>query len=427
MYKISQIQGLKDLINEKEMNDDTNKTLLNINKIPYITNKNQKYSIIRYEKKHLESDMVSSYGLLRSVILDCNNKVIGFSPSKSYSEETFFENGNRKRDNSNPDLIAEEFIEGTMINLFWDENTGLSGSWEISTRNTVGAEVSFYKMKNAKMFCQMFSEAMEAVSLDLLTLDKRYCYSFVMQHPENRIVVPFAKPGLYLVEVYEIDNLPNGDITIQCMDMDLIRNQYVWKNTSVQFPKRYDNWQTIDELKSKYANHNTDYCILGFVLKDKKTNQRCKVRNPVYEYVRKLRGNQSKLQFQYLCLRQLGKVGEYLRFYPENKKEFSLYRDSLHTFTTILYQNYISCYIKKEKKLNEYSEQFRTHMYQIHKCYLEDLKPIGKHISNTVVIDFVNKISAPLLMYSMNYNLRKSKVDIIKTEYEDLQKEIQVV
>ena len=46
---------------------------------------------------------------------------------------------------------------------------------------------------------------------------------------------------------------------------------------------------------------NTNYNTLGFVLINKVTGERAKIRNPVYEQVRQLRGNQPKLQFQYLC------------------------------------------------------------------------------------------------------------------------------
>ena len=51
----------------------------------------------------------------------------------------------------------------------------------------------------------MFSEASEKNNFNMNQLDKKYNYSFVLQHPRNRIVVPFSKPQLYLVKVYEIN------------------------------------------------------------------------------------------------------------------------------------------------------------------------------------------------------------------------------
>ena len=151
--------------------------------------------------------------------------------------------------------------------------------------------------------------------------------------------------------------------------------------------------------------------LFNFVLYNKKTGERTKVRNPTYEEVRQLRGNQPKLQFQYLSLRKEGKVNEFLKFYPENKTELSMFRDQIHLFTTTLYDNYVSCYIKKEKPLKEFSPQFRTHMFNIHKLYLTEMKEKKEHIKISSVINFVNNLEPTLLMFSLNYNFRQHDLD----------------
>lgn len=46
-----------------------------------------------------------------------------------------------------------------------------------------------------------------------------------MQHPSNRIVVPFKKPQLYLVAVYEIVNTEGGIINVMPIDMNIIKDQ----------------------------------------------------------------------------------------------------------------------------------------------------------------------------------------------------------
>ena len=68
--------------------------------------------------------------------------------------------------------------------------------------------------------------------------------------------------------------------------------------------------------------------VMGIIVKNSRTGERTKFRNPIYEEVRHLRGNQPKLQYQYLTLRHSGKLPEYLKFYPESKAEFSVYRDN---------------------------------------------------------------------------------------------------
>ena len=57
---------------------------------------------------------------------------------------------------------------------------------------------------------------------------------------------------------------------------------------------------------------------MGIIVKHE-NGDRTKFRNPNYEHVKKLRGNNSKLQFQYLTLHK-EMINEYLKYYPENEK-----------------------------------------------------------------------------------------------------------
>ena len=184
----------------------------------------------------------------------------------------------------------------------------------------------------------------------------------------------------------------------------------------MKFPKIEEQWNHYSGLISKYGSMNTSYDVMGVVLYNTESGYRTKIRNPVYEQVRQLRGNQPKLQYQYLSLRNEGKVSDYLKFYPENKKEFSEFRDQVHLFTNTLYDNYISCYIKKEKPLLEFSQQYRTHMFTIHQKYLNELRDQKMYITIRIVMKYVNEMHPSLLMYSINYPMRKRKIDFIKTE-----------
>lgn len=409
VYKLGEIPGFKDML----LNESYENGSAKFNATTYITKNNNRYRIIRYDKESLCADIVSSVGLLRSVVVDSQNHVVSFSPPKSFSYDSFINNNPEKTDH----IIAQEFVEGTMINVFWDKTSGLSGSWEFATRNTVGGEVSFYKTKkNAKTFREMFLEAAQNNNLELNRLNPAYCYSFVLQHPDNRIVVPFKTTQLYLVEVYEIINTADGTVNVISHDLSYVKNGGVWDNVGVKFPQIYDSWCSYEDLKNEFASMNSPYDILGVVIKNKTTLERCKLRNPVYEYVRHLRGNQPKVQYQYLNLRKDGKVGDFLKYYPENKKEFSYYRDKLHDFTLALYQNYISCYIKKEKPLKEFPDHFRTHMFHLHKMFVDELKPKNEYVNNTVVIKYVNNLHPSLQMYSLNACLRTRRVDFIKVD-----------
>ena len=409
---LSNIKGFNDLLY-----DDKNETLniLKLNKIECRTENNQCYKIITYDKQILNYDLVDTYGLCRSVIVNSENNVIGFAPPKSLQSDVFLKLYPVKTD----DIVAEEFVEGTMINVFFDSTIGLAGGWEISTRNIVGATCGFYKNTNSdnpivntkKTFRTMFLEAAKVNGLILDNLNKNLCYSFVLQHPDNRIVIPVKNPTLYLVSIYRIDNSDKNNIKVYYHDMEDIKNSF-WGDAIIQFPKIYE-CDDYSKLIDSYASMNTPYDKMGFILFNKTTGHRTKIRNPVYEEVRQLRGNQTKLQYQYLSLRKDGKVKEFLKYFPDNKKELSFFRDQLHLFTNTLYENYIACYIKKEKPLKEFSPQFRTHMFYVHQKYLSELKEKKLHMTYKEVINYVNSIEIKLLMHSLNYNIKKHDNDVV--------------
>ena len=398
-YILSDIKGFNEIINC----DVNNLEILKLNKIESRTSNNSSYKVVRYDKNFLSIDLIPTYGLCRSVIINSKNKVVGFAPPKSISSEQFIQ----KYNENTPGVVFEQFVEGTMINVFWDDSIGLTGGWEISTRNTVGATSSFYKSKQSKTFRDMFLEAASENKMDFSILDKKYSYSFVVQHPENRIVVPFKKPQLYLVAVYSINNDNNG-ITVDAHDCQQFKEFF--SSTSVMFPHFY-NFHTYSSLIENCASMNTRYDCVGVVLHNKLTGERSKIRNPVYEQVRNLRGNQPKLQYQYLSLRKEGRVGEFLKFYPESKKEFSGFRDQVHLFTDTIFANYVSCYIKKERPLKEFPDQYRTHMFNIHQKFINELREKKQFVTNTVVQKYVNELHPSLLMYCLNFQMRKRNVD----------------
>ena len=259
IFKIDEIPGFKNILFDNN-NPDSN--TLKLCKTNVVTRNNQQYKVIRYDKNFLSLDLIPQNGLLRSVILNGNNKVVSFAPPKSYSWDVFVKENPVKTDS----IVAEEFVEGTMINVFWDPTAGLSGAWELATRNSVGGEVSFYnnseKTKDTKTFRSMFLEAAIKNNFELNILNTAYCYSFVLQHPNNRIVVPFKEPQLYLVAVYEICNTEGGTINVEPLSMEFVKKMGFWAQTSIRFPEKYDDWESHDDLKTRFSSMNTPYDVL---------------------------------------------------------------------------------------------------------------------------------------------------------------------
>ena len=383
------------------MNLDIDTTRLNDD--DYITEKclirKNKYdtTILKFNRDHLTEENVGSLGLFRSVIVH-NDAIVSVAPPKAHSIETFKNKYNT--DELFSKLTFEEYVEGTMINVYYN-----GSDWEIASRSMVGAQGQFYK--GSKTFRRMFLEAMNTTSLEFDYLNKEYCYSFVFQHPENRIVVCNKDPKLYLCAVYKISGTNVEEINFR-NDKTLCSH--------VNVPEQYDTISSWEDLYMTFANtESTPYYVMGVVIKD--GMMRSKIRNPNYSYVKELRGNQPKLQFQYFHLRKLGRVTDYLKYYPEHSDQFKLFRKQIHTFTQNLHSFYVKCYCLKEKPLKEYPTEYRTHMYYLHHdLYLPKLREEGKKVTIYEVMTYVNNIEPARLMFSINFKLRTSNKKVIVDE-----------
>jgi len=383
------------------------------------------YSIIKYDKQAfgLVQEDYETIGLLRSVVVDDTGRIVAYSPPKCLSiteqrEKSFNDNNimTAPSDSTTNEWCAEEFVEGTMINMFYSQ-TEAGGAWEIATKSTVGGNVVFYAPKNPKdtveirdkdTFRNMFFETCAKLGFKYEELPKEFMYTFVLQHPKNRIVLPINDAAIYIIGVYSINN-DTLDIT------QLSTAGFVDKYGCgvILKPKQLfaDNY-SIEGFKSEYASMNASYNTMGVVFCNMVTGDRMKVRNPTYEMVKNLKGGEQKLQLQYLTLRHGGRVAEYLKTYPEYKGDFAVFRNQLHGFTRSLHQNYLDCFVFKKGAFSEFPQQYKKFMSGLHKKYLEELREIKGSVTFSYVVEFVNTQNPMFLMYSLNYVVREHKKTI---------------
>lgn len=368
--------------------------------------KERDYLVVKYDKQRLAPDTVETSGLFRSVIVSlANGKIVSFSPPKSLDFQQYV-----RSDDAWEQTRVEQFVEGTMINMF-----NVDGEWELATRSLVGANGKFYNEGGKNTFRSMFLDAVRACGPPSCEedsfyglLNPSYCYSFVFQHPDNQIVTAVDTPRLYLIRVYEI----NGGNVTEYLPSSPEMKDLTYPSIvplSVESPLQYTNsekYNSLESLKSFWSSLDHSHDIMGVVLVDASRNVRSKIRNPSFEMVRQLRGNQPKLQYQYLALRKEGKVGQYLRYYKQASDQFFMYREQLHNFTRTLHSNYVDCFVKKTQGLKEYSGQYKPHMYALHNMYLEKLREKKEFVSLSVVINYVNELPTPRLMFSLNWHPR---------------------
>ena len=401
MYNLSEYFDFS-RINDKEYCDSKDLIVKKINN----------YSLLKYKKNKLTKSNLETLGLFRSVIVD-NDRVICYSPPKSLSHKDFDDWMTIEKNK----YIAQPYIEGTMINMFWSPEIN---DWEISTRSNIGANC-YYDMDQKTTFRTMFLEAMIFCNIEFEMFNQDYIYSFVMQHPKNTRVVPVNMPCLYLVNIYQlVDNYCIAPVTT---DGGPHGDWFNFKN--IQIPS-YTPTQEMNSYQSfmKYMNgiidSNYSYVYPGYVIKTQDSMRRFKTVNPSYEYVKNIKGNSTKIQYRYYALRQEGKVSEYLKYFPQFKSTFHRLRKDIHTFTNELYKNYVSCYILKEKELKYFAKRYRTNMFNLHQTYLESLQTHKDKVTFKKVVEYVNTMDPALLMYCMNmdYNQNELNKQIISKKQE---------
>lgn len=373
-----------------ELYKEIQNILKNKSKFLFIKNyKNKK--LYNYNKETIISqgyNIYSGIGICRSIVTNNENKILMVSPSKSIHYNIFI------RDYPNIyDVIIEQFIEGTMMNIFWDPDCEV---WEFSTKTNISGNTTFF---NEKTFRVLFQEVVEYAKLDMNKLDKTVSYSFVFQHPENRIVSQFNHITLYLIEAYKITN-----DSIKILDTRELLKTEAFNNTKVYCPMIHDNYHSYEELYNFYTNKTLNYKIMGVVIRDKHTNIRTKIRNPCYEMVRRLRGNNPKLHYYYYSLLKENMIQLFLTYYPEYKDDFISFERKDKLFNETLYKNYVNCYIKKEKQLNEYPKNYKTHMYKLHQIYKDFLQHKKSSMDLITVKKYTMSLDIKLYLWSVNFD-----------------------
>lgn len=360
---------------------------------------NEDKYLVSYNKNkfQMNDDNINTIGLHRSLIF-LNNNLVCFSPPKSLSYDSFC----KKYPILGENIVVEEFIEGTMINVYYNN---ISKNWEIATKNNVGATNIFYK-DSTYTFGDLFYDTCKYIEFNLEDgLNKKYCYSFVMKHPYNQMIEIVSHPSLYLIEVYEIKKLSETNIQIHIKDKNEIIDQLTI-NWEINIPFKY-NFKNYIQFNNLFSSPDMlcvrKFILMGYVIKNNITGERTKLRNPKYEYLHKLKGNQPNFLYRYLELRQTGQVKELLNYFPEYYNCVNMYRNTIHTFTESLYLYYINVNIMRTTSLTNVPYCYKQHVYKIHGQYLsQKINNELFKISQKYVIDYVNNLHPSVLMYSLN-------------------------
>jgi hypothetical protein len=382
MHYLTCLNKINDFSTAKEIL--TNKGL----KVKEYGNKMPELYIVKYDKSTCnmtDPDVTKCRGL---VLSKNDNRVVCAVPPKSVFDNEFLSDFNTNYSNYN----IQDFIDGTMINFF-----SFEGQTYISTRSCLNAKCRWFgKQTFADMFYQCLGERCEQLD----SLDMSYCYSFVIQHPNNTIVKKYQVPDLVLTTVSKI----NEDNSVTFLNTHEFIEEH---NLEFRVPTQY-NFNCIEDMYG-YINSlgDTDQGVVILKNTSDGTHIRTKIRNSKYTAVRMIRGNTNNKMYLFFQLRQQGggAYENYLTFFEEDKPLFDEMRQRLYNFTQRLFQNYLDCFVNKTTN----GKPVRSH-----KTIDYELKPLVAELhsqyyttrqktTKNTVIQYLHNLPIPRLLFALNF------------------------
>lgn len=313
--------------------------------------------IFRYnrEKANLENPLVRVF---RSVVWNSQtNRPVFVAPEKSeplLTLPTLYQGTH----------LVEDFVDGVMVNLFMDPNTK---QWRMATRSRLDADNKFYQQTFADLFMAAWNGYFPGTGFTTLT--PAYCYSFVLQHPQNRIVVPAPTPTLTCVEVSHVEE---GTARVHKMPTP----------ATMMCPRRF-NVSTQAELQLLMAQREQfeGFMAQGCVVRELSTGRRWKLRTNGYNNVKKLRGNHSRLEYTWFENLQNGKLETYLGFYPEERANATAMVAQWNTVVSQIYNWYVKVFKVRDTPKDQIPPQYKGVLFDLHGQYLSRLAPAKQSLT----------------------------------------------
>ena len=337
-----------------------------------------RYGILRYVKgqSDLNSESKPWVRWMRSVVWDTQtNRPVCVAPPKALSTDP----------PSSGDLVVEEFVEGVMINGFAAETPDMI--W--ATRSTLGAGTGFYGVKT---FAEMVGEAEAARRWgrgDLtgtLRMGGFTFASFVLQHPEHRVVQKIDKPLIHLIHVGCVAE--DGSFTIADSSAEWHEALRPW--AVKPYPALADGETAAQRIDAMIRTADSTW--QGLVFRGLH-GQRWRVRSLSYKILRELRGKESRIEDRFARLRSQNMVRLYTQNWPEEQQTFWELEKRLRGLTSMIYTEYCAVHKEKSKVFLDVPIPIRTPIYQLHGIYLNNLRPKNLTLKMQVVIQYVNNMS----------------------------------
>jgi hypothetical protein len=279
------------------------------------------------------------------------------------------------------ETLVEKAYEGSLMRVYY-----FNDKWNISTKKCLDANNAHWIAN--KSFYELFMECLpENFNIDLLNKD--YCYSLLLCHPNNNIITK-DKPHLIHLNTRSVKDL-------KLVEHDLGFNR----------PFVYTGYNK-DNIRELYNKLNDEY--EGYIIIDK-NNNRQKIEGKMFRFLKDLWGNTNNRIYRYFELRKDENILiNYLTYFKEDALIFKNIEIELIHFFKKIHNLYLERHVKKTNIYLDYP--YSTILYKLHGNYMSNKKPI----THSSVVLHMNSLNINLLYryYIAYINNVKNKTDIGK-------------
>jgi hypothetical protein len=259
-------------------------------------------------------------------------------------------------------------MEGTLIRVYYYNN-----KWNYSTKRCIDAKTSYWL--STKSFYDLFYDCIDGYNVEEV-LNKNYCYSFIIIHPENNMVIHYKNKCLYHITTYDIVN------------SSIVYNHYLNNPNILYIEKHTIEGSDAIELLNKRVSDTILYEGILFI---DNQNKMYKIKNANYIRLKELWGNTNNRFFRYIELRKdIESMKSYLDYFKNDNELFINFENRINKYSYVVLSTYIKKYISKENILIPY--YMKKLIYILH----------GDFIKSRVKTDF-GKIMMKLLEMSSHF------------------------
>ncbi len=283
------------------------------------------------------------------IVMECRGLVLDKNTFELLmrSFERFFNYSEVKQSTDSFDFskaFALEKIDGSLLQLFFHPS---KNKWFMTTRGTIEGtgNVGFFDMN----FRQLFDMTVKQYGLFWKNLDPRYCYTFEMVSPENKVVKPYSYRALYLIGMRD----KNDDFKeVSFNNIEVFADML-----GVKTPQRY-SFRDIDHLLKLAAGlKDLDE---GFVCVDysKTVNgnfPRIKVKSPAYVAIAHIKESGGRSVRALMQLIWNGEEAEFMAYFPEFSPVLSKIRTAYDAYVKEMGANVELAKTKKDLSRKEFA------------------------------------------------------------------------